>query len=121
MRRIPWVLVLVLAVAIVTPAATAQSTNRIAQYALQSGVRGYTCSVWGGMGSAERTAYIFGIISLSDSLEHAALDSSHSLTLADYRVIELTRSANDYVTIVSGGCLIVSGSTPVLSVLYTMK
>lgn len=121
MRRGFWVLALVLATVLITSVTTAQVLNRIAEYALKSGVRGFSCASWGGMPSSERAAYVLGIIALSDALEHASLDVSHSLTSADYRAIELTRSATDYTTMISSGCLAVPSSTPVLAVLFTLK
>ncbi len=121
MRWISLALLLPLVVVLAAAAVTAQLTNPIAQYAMKSGVRGYSCSVWGGMASAERTAFMMGVVALSDALEHASLDPNHSLTSADYRAIELARSASDYAAMASAGCLTVPSSTPVLAVLYTVK
>lgn len=103
------------------PAAT-EPGNRIAQYATQSGVRGYTCEIWNTqMTPGERSAYLLGVIALTDVLRHAAADDAHSLSARDYEVLRLPRSANDYATLVSAACASLPGPTPVLMALYNAK
>jgi hypothetical protein len=122
MRRILAVLAATLIAAIfIIPAVRAESGNRISTYALRNGVRGYTCNTWAGMSTDARAAFVLGVIALSDALEHGANDQNFSLTTDDYRSLNLPRSANDYASMVTSGCNQVSGTTPVLAVLFTLK
>jgi hypothetical protein len=68
-----------------------------------------------------RSAFVLGVIALSDALEHGSNDPDFSLTTDDYRALNLPRSANDYVPMITTGCGQVAGTTPVLAVLFQVK
>jgi hypothetical protein len=122
MRKFAAVIVIAIVGAIfIIPSVRAQSVNKISSYALRSGVRGYSCSTWANMSGDARSAFVLGIIALSDALEHGSNDPNFSLTTDDYRTLNLPRSANDYAVMVTNGCGQVAGTTPVLAVLFQVK
>lgn len=79
-------------------------------------VRGYTCANWVFLPPGNRTDYLLGVIALADTLY-----ASNLLDYATDEAIRLPNSAVNYRSLVDAGCLIVPGSTPVVTVLYSVK
>jgi hypothetical protein len=122
MRKIAIIIGIAIVAAVLTVVSVrAQAVNKISSYALRSGVRGYSCAAWANLTPELRSAYLLGVIALSDALEHGSNDEQFSLTTDDYKALNLPRSANDYATMVSTGCGQVAGTTPALAVLFQVK
>ena len=116
------VVIAVIAAIFVISTVRAQSGSRISSYALRNGVRGYNCNTWAtSLTPDSRSAFMLGIIALSDALEHGSNDANFSLTTDDYKALNLPRSASDYATMITTGCAEVAGTTPVLAVLFEVK